>query len=66
MIEAYFNALVYWWGELAAWKFINKNDKRYVKVNGMLIEIEAVYDRPEPVFCRKLRMWRNEAAFTSG
>ena len=36
-----------------AWKFINRNKKQYVKVDGTLTEIEAVYDMPEPVLYRK-------------
>ena len=36
-----------------AWEFINRNEKQYVKVNGVLTEIEAVYDTPEPVLYRK-------------
>ena len=39
--------------EADAWEFINRNEKQYVKVNGVLTEIEAVYDEPEPVLCRK-------------
>ena len=40
-------------GEADAWKFINRNEKQYVKVDGMLTEIDAVYDKPEPVLYRK-------------
>ena len=36
-----------------AWEFINRNEKQYVKVNGVITEIEAVYDTPEPVLYRK-------------
>ena len=39
--------------EADAWEFINRKEKQYVKVNGVLTEIEAVYDEPEPVLCRK-------------
>lgn len=39
--------------EAEAWEFINRNEKQYVKVNGVLTEIEAVYDVPEPVLYRK-------------
>ena len=39
--------------ETDAWEFINRNEKQYVKVNGVLTEIEAVYDVPEPVLYRK-------------
>ena len=39
--------------EADAWEFINRSEKQYVKVNGILTEIEAVYDNPEPVLYRK-------------
>lgn len=39
--------------ESDAWEFINRNEKQCVKVNGVLTEIEAVYDVPEPVLYRK-------------
>ena len=39
--------------EADAWEFINKNEKEYVKIEGVLTEIEAVYDVPEPVLYRK-------------
>lgn len=39
--------------EADAWEFINRNEKQYVKVDGVLTEIEAVYDMPEPVLYRK-------------
>lgn len=39
--------------EADAWEFINKNEKEYVKIDGVLTEIEAVYDVPEPVLYRK-------------
>ena len=39
--------------EADAWEFINRNEKQYVKVDGILTEIEAVYDMPEPVLYRK-------------
>lgn len=40
-------------GEADAWEFINRNEKQYVKVNGILTEIDVVYDVPEPVLYRK-------------
>ena len=39
--------------ESDAWEFINRNEKQYIKVNGVLTGIEAVYDEPEPVLYRK-------------
>lgn len=39
--------------EADAWNFINSNEKQYVRENGVLIEIEVIYDRPEPVLYRK-------------
>lgn len=36
-----------------AWDFINRNEKQYVKVDGILTEIDVVYDVPEPVLYRK-------------
>ena len=39
--------------EADAWEFINKSEKQYVKVNGVLTEIDVVYDKPEPVLYRK-------------
>ena len=39
--------------EAEAWEFINRNEKQYVRVNGVLTEIEAVYDMPEPVLYRE-------------
>lgn len=39
--------------EADAWEFVNRNEKQYAKVNGAIIEIEAVYDKPEPVLYRK-------------
>lgn len=35
-----------------AWKFIETNEKQYVKENGVITEIEAVYDSPVPVLYR--------------
>lgn len=39
--------------EADAWEFINRNEKQYVRINGALTGIEAVYDNPEPVLYRK-------------
>ncbi len=39
--------------EADAWEFINRNEKQYVKVDGILTEIDVVYDVPEPVLYRK-------------
>ena len=39
--------------ETGAWEFINKNEKQYVRIDGVLTEIEAVYDVSEPVLYRK-------------
>lgn len=39
--------------EADAWEFINRKEKQYVKVDGVITEIEAVYDKPEPVLYRK-------------
>ena len=39
--------------EADAWDFIKRNEKQYVKISGVLTEIEAVYDMPEPVLYRK-------------
>lgn len=39
--------------EADAWEFINRNEKQHVKIDGVLTEIEAVYDVPEPVLYRK-------------
>jgi len=36
-----------------AWDFINRNEKQYAKENGELIEMEVIYDKPEPVLYRK-------------
>jgi len=36
-----------------AWNFINRNEKQYAKENGELIEMEVIYDEPEPVLYRK-------------
>lgn len=36
-----------------AWKFINTNEKQYVKENGELVSIEVTYDSPMPVLYRK-------------
>ncbi len=36
-----------------AWEFINRNEKQYVKENDELIEMEVIYDEPEPVLYRK-------------
>lgn len=39
--------------EADAWKFINTNEKQYVKENGELVNVEVIYDPPMPVLCRK-------------
>lgn len=39
--------------ESDAWKFINTNEKQYVKENGELVSIEVIYDPPKPVLFRK-------------
>lgn len=39
--------------EADAWKFINTNEKQYVKENGELVSIDVTYDPPKPVLCRK-------------
>lgn len=36
-----------------AWDFINRNEKQYAMENGELIELEVIYDEPEPVLYRK-------------
>lgn len=36
-----------------AWEFINRSEKQYAKVNGVLTEIEVIYDAPMPVLYRK-------------
>ncbi len=36
-----------------AWDFINRNEKQYAKESGELIEMEVIYDEPEPVLYRK-------------
>lgn len=36
-----------------AWDFINRNEKQYAMENGKLIELEVIYDEPEPVLYRK-------------
>lgn len=39
--------------EAEAWNFINRNEKQYAKENGVFIEMEVIYDIPEPVLYRK-------------
>ena len=39
--------------EAEAWDFINRNAKEYAKEDGELIEMEVIYDKPEPVLYRK-------------
>lgn len=39
--------------EADAWKFINTNEKQYVKENGELVEVEVIYDPPKPVLCTR-------------
>ena len=39
--------------EADALKFIDTNEKQYVKENGKLISVEVTYDLPKPVLCRK-------------
>lgn len=39
--------------ESDAWKFINTDEKQYVKANGELVNVEVTYDPPKPVLCRK-------------
>lgn len=39
--------------EAEAWDFINRNEKEVVKENGKLVELEVIYDKPEPVLYRK-------------
>lgn len=48
-----FEGIRFFPSEADAWEFINKNEKEYVKIDGVLTEIEAVYDVPEPVLYRK-------------
>lgn len=48
-----FEGIRFFPSEADAWEFINRKEKQYVKVNGVLTEIEAVYDMPEPVLYRK-------------
>ena len=48
-----FEGIRFFLSEADAWEFINRKEKQYVKVNGVLTEIEAVYDKPEPVLYRK-------------
>ncbi len=39
--------------EVDAWKYINANEKQYVKENGELVGVEVNYDPPKPVLCTK-------------
>lgn len=48
-----FEGIRFFPSEADAWEFINRNEKQYVKVDGILTEIDVVYDIPEPVLYRK-------------
>ena len=39
--------------EADAWRFICANEKQYVYEDGEFLEMDAVYDKPMPVLCRK-------------
>lgn len=39
--------------EQEAWDYINVDNKQYIKVNGVAVEIEVDYDAPVPVLHRK-------------
>ena len=39
--------------ETEAWEFINSNDTQRVRENGLIIELEVIYDVPLPVLYRE-------------
>lgn len=40
--------------EAEAWDYINTNPDQYINVNGNLVQVEVIYDRPMPVLHRKV------------
>lgn len=39
--------------KVEAWRYINADNKQYIRESGELVEIAVEYDTPKPVLCRK-------------
>jgi hypothetical protein len=44
-----------------AWAFINANEKQYAKENDVIVEMEVIYDKPEPVLHRLVKDAMNQS-----
>lgn len=40
--------------ESEAWDYINSNPDQYINVDGELVQVEVIYDKPQPILHRKV------------
>lgn len=40
--------------ESEAWDYINSNPDQYISVDGELVQVEVIYDKPQPILHRKV------------